>query len=829
MSDYTLSVKIEADSENFEDAMSRVKSNTEEASKSTSVFKDNLLANLASAAVISSLNAVKDAVGGICGAVKDLVTGSVSGFSELEQNLGGSEAVFSRVAGSVQTKARRSFETMGTSTSEYLATANKMGALFKGSGVETERAMELTTKAMERAADMASVMGIDTQVALDSVAGAAKGNLTMMDNLGVAMNATTLEAYRLSKGIDTAYSKMSNTEKAELAMSYFFEKTKEYAGNFKRESAETISGSIGKLKATWQNLVDGMANSDANMRHLTDNFLNAFGDVQKNLEPVLGRIATTIPDVVSKIGSALLEKSPELMEKGANLIVSLGTGLMSKAPELVAKGKELLSGFIGTIMERAPEFLAQGQTLLTGFISGLMQSSKLVDWVGMVTGWIDSLSGVIAENLPGLVPIALNFLMGFSATLREQAGTLVDSALNLIRTLADALIANIPVIIETVPTIVTNIAGIINDNAPKLLATGITIIGHLVMGILQAVPTILTNLPQIVVAIVSVFSAFNWVNLGTKIIGLFKTGIKTIATTIPPSLHDIMQGAITKIQAIPWSNLGSFLIDKIAAGMLAIATAVPRALLAIGKTALTVFQGIDWAGMAANVIRGIAMALTGGVGDVVKAVKDVCFGIIDSFVGIFQIHSPSKKMQELTGYIVDGFINTFEELPGKALSAISDLGNRIGGFLGDLADDALTWGSDIIDGIVSGISSGISYVQGAVSDVAQSIRDFIGFSEPDEGPLSDFHTYMPDMIGLMTTGIERGIPALRNAASMAAGVLAGGLDIGTMTGTTIEAVGGGATFGNVNINVYGAEGQDVEALADAVSDRIIELARMEDY
>ena len=103
---------------------------------------------------------------------------------------------------------------------------------------------------MQRAADMASVMGIDMQVALDSVAGAAKGNFTMMDNLGVAMNATTIEAYGLSKGIKTAYKDMSNTQKTELAMEMFFDKTGQYAGNFAKESTQTISGSMGMLKSS---------------------------------------------------------------------------------------------------------------------------------------------------------------------------------------------------------------------------------------------------------------------------------------------------------------------------------------------------------------------------------------------------------------------------------------------------------------------------------------------------------------------------------------------------------------------------------------------------
>lgn len=105
----------------------------------------------------------------------------VKQFGELEQNLGGSEAVFGEYAQSIQKTGEEAYKNLGVSQSNYLATANKMGALFQGSGVEQQKSLELTEKAMQRAADMASVMGIDMQVALDSVAGAAKGNFTMIN------------------------------------------------------------------------------------------------------------------------------------------------------------------------------------------------------------------------------------------------------------------------------------------------------------------------------------------------------------------------------------------------------------------------------------------------------------------------------------------------------------------------------------------------------------------------------------------------------------------------------------------------------------------------
>ena len=69
-------------------------------------------------------------------------------------------------------------------------------------------------------------------------------------------------------------------------------------------------------------------------------------------------------------------------------------------------------------------------------------------------------------------------------------------------------------------------------------------------------------------------------------------------------------------------------------------------------------------------------------------------------------------------------------------------------------EEAKTWGKDLIQNFVDGIKGAINLVGDAVKAVAQKIKDFIGFSEPEEGPLSNFHTYAPDMIELFTEGLE---------------------------------------------------------------------------
>ena len=89
-----------------------------------------------------------------------------------------------------------------------------------------------------------------------------------------------------------------------------------------------------------------------------------------------------------------------------------------------------------------------------------------------------------------------------------------------------------------------------------------------------------------------------------------------------------------------------------------------------------------------------------------------------------------------------------------ALNFLLDQVDKGIAFFSDLPERALTWGKDLIDSFVEGIKSKIRAVTDAVSDVAGEVADFLGFSEPERGPLSDFHTFAPDMMDLYSRGIR---------------------------------------------------------------------------
>ena len=122
--------------------------------------------------------------------------------------------------------------------------------------------------------------------------------------------------------------------------------------------------------------------------------------------------------------------------------------------------------------------------------------------------------------------------------------------------------------------------------------------------------------------------------------------------------------------------------------------------------------------------------------------------------------------------LLEALIRAIPVLLEAAASIIATLGDGIVGGLVTVAqwgadiidtiktaimekiEEAKTWGKDLIQNFVDGIKGALNLVGDAVKAVAQKIKDFIGFSEPEEGPLSNFHTYAPDMIDLFTEGLE---------------------------------------------------------------------------
>lgn len=456
--------------------------------------------------------------------------------------------------------------------------------------------------------------------------------------------------------------------------------------------------------------------------------VGAFGNV---LAQIVQRIAAAAPTVIEAAVSLVmsfcdgLRDAPGLGESGASLIASLITGLMScvgelwstavvlfaqllsglaaQLPQILETGREAVAELGRSLVDNAPSIFSSAIMIVSALFDGLM--SALPQIAGAGADVLNKLSEGIKSSLPAMIPAAMNALVEFSGSLRENVGLLVDAGLNLIMELAQSLIDNLPVFIETVPAIITNIAGIINDNAPKLLTCGIELIGKLAAGLIKAIPTLVSNIPQIIQAVVSAFTAFNWVSLGTGVIKFITSGIKSLAASIPNALKNIGQTAMDWLRLINWRTLGSDLIDLIVVGVRSLATAIPNLLRSIGHTAVGFFKSIDWLDLGVNLVKGIIAGITGALDGLWGAVTDLGTGILDGVKSFFGINSPSTVMAEQGGYLVQGLVNGIASMPAE-----------LAAYLDQTVQKIITWGQQMFSNVQNIIQN---VVNTAVNLIAQ--------------------------------------------------------------------------------------------------------------
>lgn len=355
-------------------------------------------------------------------AMTGLVVKGMNLLSGLEQNLGGSEAVFGEFAKHMQDTAAQAYSNMGLSQSAYLATANKMGSLFKGAGFATVEAVELTEETMQRAADVASIMGIDIEHAMESIAGAAKGNFTMMDNLGVAINDTNLQEYALSKGIRKTTQEMTTQEKVTLAMQMFMEKTAYAAGNYAKEN-DTLAGALTTAKAAFQNFLSGAGNEDDVAAALE----NAATVIGKKLNVLLPKLSQGLGGLIKKLSPRIPALMKDLLPGVIDGAVSMLNGLASALPGLLSAIGEVLPGAISRLWEGIRETAPVLLSALQGVIDSVdftLVGKAIGDGIKYVIANIPAIMDSIAEALSFawediIWPIIQGFAVSFGIDLPD--------------------------------------------------------------------------------------------------------------------------------------------------------------------------------------------------------------------------------------------------------------------------------------------------------------------------------------------------------------------------------------------------------------------------
>lgn len=234
-----------------------------------------------------------------------LGVGSIKGYADYEQLVGGVETLFKDSQSTVMKYANNAYKTAGMSANEYMETVTGFSAsMLQSLGGDTKKAADMSNLALTDMSDNANKMGTDMESIKYAYQGFAKQNYTMLDNLKLGYGGTKEEMERLlADASKLSGQKYDLSSFADITQAIHVVQTEMgITGTTAKEAASTIQGSINSMKGAWQNFITGMADPNQDMGQLTDNLVNSVVTVAKNLFP---RIQAMLPRLAAGVGTLL--------------------------------------------------------------------------------------------------------------------------------------------------------------------------------------------------------------------------------------------------------------------------------------------------------------------------------------------------------------------------------------------------------------------------------------------------------------------------------------------------------------------------------------------
>lgn len=321
--------------------------------------------------------------------------------------------------------------------------------------------------------------------------------------------------------------------------------------------------------------------------------------------------------------------------------------------------------------------------------------------------------------------------------IKEMVSTVKTFAKNILPVIKQALSGVTTLISELAPDIAAELPQLVSDLLPQLIEAGAQIFQALVKGISDNIGTItqaaITAITTIATALIQ--------NTGPLVQSL-ATIITTIAQALPTILPDLINAIVEQIPTVIQAVIDC--MPAIIDGTIQIVTAIAEALV---DNIDLIIDG------AVQIIDALAMSLSDS--DTAAKLAQSALKIIGTLT--------MELLKNLPDILAGGILIAVELIKGIAQGMVdyfAPVSDALSDMLIDLTDwfsrkwnDFKEWGSDMIQAFIDGIKEKWQSLKDTVCDVASSVKDFLGFSEPDKGPLSNFHTFAPDMMDLFAKGI----------------------------------------------------------------------------
>lgn len=665
---------------------------------------------------------------------------------ELNETIGSADTSFGHFEGTMSEFAQY----MGANTAFSATQAAEALNYMALAGYKTQESMDMLPNVLSLAAagsmDLAraSDMVTDTQTAfgisfertsqmVDEMAKAASTGNTSVEQLGDAFLTVGGLAQELNGGFvelaDGTLQEVDGVQELEIALTAMANagiKGSE-AGTHMRNMILKLTDPTNDGAAALEAMGVAVFDAEGNMNSLSD-IMNGLSLAMEDMtqEEKLSAISDLFNTRDTAAAEALLNAmSSDWDEIGQSILEADGAAAQMADTQL-----DNLSGDV-TIFRSA---LEGAQIAISDSLSPTLR-----EFVQLGTTGLQSVTAGFEEGgLDGAMDALGTWLSDAISMIVEMAPDLIEAGIELLGALGQGLIDNAPqimdAVIEVLQTLVDSFNESVNgDGVSQFVETTMLIIQKLGEFLILNLPTIMGTITELISQLITFF-----------------TSPENQVMLMDLSLQLILAIADGLVQAIP--NLVSVIPQVIAANIQAAKETFPMVLEAIGLLI----------GDLALMVLGLVGGLMGdSYEEVMSSLEEVWDFVSQSF------DNAISGLGEWIGNIGENISALWEDIKEWFSGGVDAVMETFGGWwdsisewFGDLADNALTWAGDMIDNFVSGITGGIGRVGEAVGGIADSIRSLIGFSEPEKGPLSNFHTFAPDMIDLFSEGIEDSTPEL---------------------------------------------------------------------
>lgn len=419
-------------------------------------------------------------------------------------------------------------------------------------------------------------------------------------------------------------------------------------------------------------------------------------DFSKGIQEANGDV-TKMGDVIgqglSDVLNLVIEKLPEFIDMGVNMITSLAEGLVSSAPTIASAAVQIVQTLVNGIAELLPLLITGAAQLIAGLAQGL------------------------AEALPTLIPTIVQVVVQIVQSLIDNIPLLIDAALQLITGLAEGVIQAIPVLIAALPTLITSLIDGLLAAIPQIIQAGIDLLTALVGALPEIITAIVEAIPQIIDGIITALIASipqiiqAGIDLLVTLIQALPQIITTIVQAIPQIISGIVNALIGNIDQIIMAGVQLFvaLIQNLPTIIVEIVKAVPQIVSGIVQAFASL--GGELVNAGANLLHGLWDGISNAASWLWEKVSGWASGLVSKIKGFFGIHSPSTVFAEIGTNMGEGvgvgFTDSMDGVEGDMTAAMGGAGELTA--------------AEAVRAVNDGIIANIEGLSGAVNAIVERV------------------------------------------------------------------------------------------------------------